>query len=166
MPLSSSSSTSAKGLHLNGAQALLIVGGGVFLAVSLLVGLMHYSGQPLIMASFGASGVLLFGYRQGPFSQARNVIGGHLIAALVGLMCLHLIGDYWWSMALSCSIATTAMIATRTMHPPAGGTPVLVFLANSPWSFLFTPTLVGAVSLVLIAKLFWWLLLRDWPRRE
>ena len=117
-------------------------------AVSLLASLTHAT---LILGSFGASCVLIFGFPDSPFSQPRNVIAGHVLSSLVGLVCLSLFGAVWWSMALAVATAIALMLATRTVHPPAGSNPVIVMLSQPGWSFLITPTLVGSILLVLIA---------------
>mmetsp|Transcript_2477 Transcript_2477/g.3573 ORF Transcript_2477/g.3573 Transcript_2477/m.3573 type:complete len:262 (-) Transcript_2477:1405-2190(-) len=113
----------------------------------------------LILGSFGASAVLLFGAPQVPFSQPRNTIGGHLIAVIIGLACNDLIakpmGTRWLSIAVACGIALSCMQLTRTVHPPAGGT-VLIAALGGPdidalgWG-LIVPTMSGALILVFVA---------------
>jgi CBS-domain-containing membrane protein len=73
-----------------------------------------------VLGSFGASCVLLFGYPDNPFSQPRNVIGGHFLTSLTGLCFLSVLGASWWSMALALATAVALMQLTRTVHPPAG----------------------------------------------
>jgi CBS-domain-containing membrane protein len=109
---------------------------------------------PLVVGSFGASCVLLFGYPDSPFSQPRNVIGGHFLASLVGLVFLTLLGSHWWSMALAAASGIAIMQLTRTVHPPAGSNPVIIIASAPTWQFLVTPTLAGAAILVLVALVF------------
>ena len=127
--------------------------GGV-LAIAAVGYLANVSGAPLMLGSFGASCVLLFGFPDSPFSQPRNVIGGHVLASLIGLVFLALFGAHWWSMALAAGTAIALMMLTRTVHPPAGSNPVIVMLLSPTWAFLLTPTLIGAVVLVLVALFF------------
>ncbi|MWV12511.1 HPP family protein [Pseudomonas sp. R-28-1W-6] len=108
----------------------------------------------LLLGSFGASCVLVFGFADLPFSQPRNVIGGHLLSSLVGLAFLHAFGPQWWVLALAVGSAIALMMLTRTVHPPAGSNPVIIFLAQPGWGFLLFPTLVGALLLVLVALFF------------
>jgi len=110
--------------------------------------------SPLVVGSFGASCVLLFGFPDSPFSQPRNVIGGHFLASLVGLLFLYFVGPQWWSMALAAASGITIMQITRTVHPPAGSNPVIVMLTAPQWQFLLTPTLLGAIFLVVVALFF------------
>jgi CBS-domain-containing membrane protein len=108
----------------------------------------------LLLGSFGASCVLLFGYPEVPFAQPANVVLGHFISAAVGLFFLHVGGPHAWSLGLAVGVAIVAMMVTRTVHPPAGSNPVIVFLSHPGWSFLFFPVLAGAVLLTLVALLF------------
>jgi CBS-domain-containing membrane protein len=127
---------------------------GGFIAISVIAILSAAAGQPLVLGSFGASCVLIFGYPDSPFSQPRNVIGGHVLTALIGLVCFHMFGSQWWSMALALATSIAAMQVTRTVHPPAGSNPLIVMLAAAPWSFLITPTLLGALALQAVAVVF------------
>jgi CBS-domain-containing membrane protein len=135
--------------------AILQAWAGGAIAIACVAALTEASEIPLVLGSFGASCVLLFGFPESPFSQPRNVIGGHFLASLVGLAFLALFGAHWWSMALAAGTAIAVMMATRTVHPPAGSNPVIVMLSAPAWSFLLTPTLAGAVMLVLVALLFY-----------
>lgn len=108
----------------------------------------------LILGSFGASCVLIFGYPDVPFSQPRNVIAGHLLSSFIGLAFLTVLGPHWWSLALAVGTAIALMMATRTVHPPAGSNPVIVFLTKPAWGFLLYPTLFGAIILVLVALVY------------
>lgn len=124
---------------------------GSALALGLLAWLTETTHTLLLMGSFGASCVLVFGFPRFPLSQPRNVIGGHLLASFVGLLFLKLLGPSWWNLALALATLTALMLYTRTAHPP-GGANVLIIMATQPdWNFLFTPTLVGALILILIA---------------
>lgn len=127
--------------------------GGV-LAISILAGLGEQLMLPLILGSFGASCVLIFGFPEAPFSQPRNVVAGHFMSSLIGLTFLSLFGPHWWSLALAVGTTIAVMMATRTVHPPAGSNPVIVFLTQPSWSFLWFPTLIGAILLVLAALLY------------
>lgn len=123
-------------------------------AATILAYLAYISHQPLILGSFGASIFILFVLPDSPFAQPRNVIGGHFISTLSGLVFLHFIGPAWWSMALALAVALMLMQILRIPHPPAGSNPFIVFLSNSSWSFLFIPTLVGAILLVIVSLFF------------
>jgi CBS-domain-containing membrane protein len=108
----------------------------------------------LLLGSFGASCVLVFGYPDSPFSQPRNVVLGHLMSTLIGLMFVSVLGYSWWVLALATATAVASMMLTRLTHPPAGSNPVIVFLAQPSWSFLVFPTAIGAMIIVVIALFF------------
>lgn len=127
--------------------------GGV-LAISCIAGLSEYLPLSLVLGSFGASCVLVFGFPDVPFSQPRNVVAGHFISSLIGLLFLAIFGAHWWALALAVGTAIAAMMLTRTVHPPAGSNPVIVFLVQPAWSFLWFPTLSGALILVMIALFY------------
>lgn len=124
--------------------------GGV-VATAIVAYLTDISHFPLILGSFGASCVLLFGFPESPFSQPRNVIVGHFLSSSVGLIFFVTFGAVWWSIALAVGTAIAVMQFTRTVHPPAGSNPVIVMLTAPTWVFLFTPTLFGAIILVVVA---------------
>lgn len=127
---------------------------GGCIAIGVIAYLATLSHTALILGSFGATCVLVFGFPDSPFSQPRNVIAGHFIASLVGLIFLNLFGAEWWSIALAVGTTISLMQITRTVHPPAGSNPVIVMLAQPSWAFLWTPTLIGALLLVAVAILF------------
>ena len=133
----------------------VLAGVGTFIAIAALGGLAAFSGQPLVLGSFGASCVLLFGFPAGPFSQPRNLVGGHLLTTTVGLVFLTLFGPGWLAMAGAAAVAVTLMILTRTVHPPAGSNPVIIFMGHAGWSFLLLPTAVGIGALLMIVWAFW-----------
>lgn len=136
------------------ARQILLAGLGGSLAISLLATLTQLSGTALVLGSFGASCVFIFGLPEAPFSQPRNVIGGHLISSATGLAVYSLFGAQPWALGIALGLAIMLMFATRMVHAPAGSNPVIVFLTAPGWSFLLTPTLLGAVGLVLFALIY------------
>jgi CBS-domain-containing membrane protein len=128
----------------------LSTGAASFIAVGLLAWLTETGVHPLVLGSFGASCVLLFGYPDSPFSQPRNIVLGHTLSTLVGLLVLQLVGVHWWSMALAVALSIVLMMRAGVMHPPAGSNPLIVMLLQPGWLFAFTPTLIGALLLVVM----------------
>ena len=120
---------------------------GGFFAIAVVAYLSEATRYPLVLGSFGASCVLVFGFPESPFSQPRSVIGGHFIASLTGLVFITLFGSHWWSIALALATAIAAMMLTGTVHPPAGSNPVIIMLAHAGWPFLLMPTLLGVLAL-------------------
>lgn len=121
---------------------------GGLLAILACGGLTMASNYPWLMAPFGASCVLVFAAPDSPLAQPRHVIGGHLLAALTGLLLLALLGSSWWSAALAVALAIALMQLARCVHPPAGATPLVVLAGGAGWDFLLTPVLCGSVVIV------------------
>lgn len=137
--------------------AVVVIGGLSYLTRELEV--------MLLLGSFAASALLVFAYPDSSFCQPRNVIIGHLIGALSGLLFLQFCHVSWWCDALAVGAAIGAMKLTRTVHPPACSNPLIIFALKPGWAFLLFPTLTGAVLIVLVA-LFYHNLRREarWPK--
>jgi len=132
----------------------LFAGLGATLAIALL-SFADASSQHwvLLMAPFGATAVLVFGVPASPLAQPRNVIAGHLITALIGVLFVQLGSVTPLTMALASGLGVSAMLLSDTTHPPAGANPLIIMLAGADWWFLLTPVLSGAVTIVLVGKL-------------
>lgn len=137
--------------------------GGV-IAISILALLAEDKSIPLILGSFGATCVLVFGYPDVPFSQPRNVVLGHFLSSLVGLIFLTICGPHWWAAGLATGTAIAVMMLTRTVHPPAGSNPVIIFMTHPAWSFLIWPTLLGALAMAAIAIIYNNIARRTYPK--
>lgn len=127
---------------------------GSFLMITVLALLTDAISTPLILGSFGATCVLVFGYPDAPFSQPRNIVIGHIITSLIGLLFLTFLGPNLWSLALAVALAIGIMIVFRVVHPPAGSNPVIIFLVQPSWSFLLFPVAIGAVLIVIFALIY------------
>ncbi|MES2694433.1 MAG: HPP family protein [Verrucomicrobiota bacterium] len=108
----------------------------------------------MLLGSFGASALLLFALPDAPLSQPRNVVWGHLSASVIALACLSVFGAQWWAIGVATGLAVGFMMATRTVHPPAGSNAIIVFLAKPGWELLVGSTLTGTVTLVAIAFVY------------
>lgn len=93
-----------------------------------------------------------------PFPTARyrkrNVIGGHVVATLVGLLLRLIFPNEWWAVAIAVGLAIGMMAALRITHPPAGADPLVVFSTDPGFGFLLFPVLTGAIALVCVATAF------------
>ncbi|HEY0956328.1 MAG TPA: HPP family protein [Roseateles sp.] len=127
---------------------------GVFTIIGVLAFSSFNLGVLLALGSFGSTAVMVFTFPEIHFAQPRSVIGGHFICTAVGLAALALLGPSWWSLATAAAVSTALMMLTRTMHPPAGSNPIIVFLVAPKWGFLFFPTLAGALVMVGVAVLY------------
>lgn len=131
-------------------RTALVAGLGGFLAIGVLATINATEALPLLIAPFGASCVLVFGAPASPFAQPRNVIGGHVVTALMGLMAVAIFGPGPLGIAAGVGLAIAAMILTDTVHPPAGANPIVVALTQAGWPFIATPVLVGATAIVVM----------------
>lgn len=132
----------------------VVSGIGGLLAIGGIGALSVYAHAPLIMAPFGASCVLLFSLPSSPLSQPANVIGGHGVSTLIGLLFRMVLPDEWWAAAIAVGMAIAVMAVFRVTHPPAGADPLVVFTSDPDLEFLAMPALAGAVLLVGIATLY------------
>ncbi|MDR2660374.1 MAG: HPP family protein [Spirochaetaceae bacterium] len=126
---------------------------GGFIAIFTLASLTDIVKYEFFIAPFGASCVLTFAAWESPLAQPRNIIGGHFISSVIGLIVLRFLGNSPLSLALGVSLALAVMILTKTTHPPAGADTIIIILENSNWKFLFFPVLSGSLLLVVVSIL-------------
>lgn len=108
-------------------------------------------GHPLLIGSFGASAVLLFGATESPLAQPRNLIGGHVLSGIVAVVVVALLGSTPWSIAVGVGLAIFVMNITHTTHPPGGATALIGVQGAAKASFVLVPVLAGAIILLLVA---------------
>jgi CBS-domain-containing membrane protein len=110
-----------------------------------------------LIGSFGASAVLVFGATNSPLAQPRNLVGGHLLSAIIGVAVFKLLPDQVWiSSALAVALSIVAMQMTKTMHPPGGATALIAIIGSERikdlgFNYIFSPVLSGIIILLLIA---------------
>lgn len=113
-----------------------------------------------LIGSFGASSVLIYGAIQSPLAQPRNLIGGHVVSALVGVTVGKLCPDIIWITApLAVALAIVGMQFTRTLHPPGGATALIAVasgtqISNMGYVYVLTPVLSGSLILLIVALIF------------
>ncbi|MDW1734020.1 HPP family protein [Vibrio sp. Vb2235] len=127
------------------------------LGATLAIGVLSYAEVSLtevvlLMAPFGATAVLVFGVPSSPLAQPKNVIIGHFITASIGIAFSQYVDVTPVTLAIATGLGVSAMLITKTTHPPAGANPILIMSSGQGWSFLFTPVLIGAVVIVLVGK--------------
>jgi len=132
---------------------ILISGFGSFIGIAAVSILAFVYDLPFLIASFGASAVLIYGYHYAYFSQPRNVFFGHVLSAAVGVVSYALLGSTWWSCSLAAATALVIMILTRTTHPPGGATALLAVMSHAGPAFILMPVAAGAMILIIIALL-------------
>jgi CBS domain-containing membrane protein len=137
---------------------------GSFVGIGILAYIqsIHFKGNDAVylIGSFGASSVLVYGIIQSPFSQPRNLVGGHLISALIGVTVHKLVPDIIWIAApLAVSFSIISMQITKTLHPPGGATALIAVIGSDKikalgYMYVFSPVLIGVLILLITALIF------------
>jgi CBS domain-containing membrane protein len=137
---------------------------GSFVGIGILAYIqsIHFKGNDAVylIGSFGASSVLIYGIIQSPFSQPRNLVGGHLISAFIGVTVHKLAPDIIWIAApLAVSFSIIMMQITKTLHPPGGATALIAIIGSDKikalgYMYVFSPVLVGVLILLVTALIF------------
>ena len=134
---------------------------GSFLGIA-TVALLHYKllnqdGLLLIIGSFGASAVLIYGALRSPLAQPRNLLGGHIFSAFIGVTAFHWLGgEPWLAAAVAVSTSIAVMHLTRTLHPPGGATALIAVIGGPSiyklgYLYVLVPTALGAAVMLVIA---------------
>ncbi len=129
----------------------------------------------LLIGSFGASAVLVYGAIKTPLAQPRNLMGGHILSGIVGVASYKLLGHINMPLAAAVAVSFAIMLmhATKTLHPPGGATALIAVIGGKgiyKLGFLYAlmPAGLGALILLIIALLvnnlskdrkypeFWW----------
>lgn len=113
-----------------------------------------------LIGSFGASSVLIYGAIQSPLAQPRNLIGGHVLSALVGVTIYKIVPDVLWlSAPLAVAFSIVLMQYTKTLHPPGGATALIAVTSSGKipelgYWYALSPVLSGCIILLLVALFF------------
>ena len=137
---------------------------GSFFGIGLIALLQNNSMMPqdkiMLIGSFGASSVLVYGSIQSPLAQPRNLIGGHLVSALIGVTVYKFLPDAVWLTApLAVSLSIVLMQITKTLHPPGGATALIAVIGSVKikslgYFYVISPVLVGVLILYVVALIF------------
>tara|TARA_B100000575_G_scaffold204695_1_gene166184 strand:+ start:32 stop:496 length:465 start_codon:yes stop_codon:yes gene_type:complete len=105
-----------------------------------------------LIASFGSSMVLLYGYPESPFAQPKNVFFGHLLTALVGIIILIFVPlPIFITIPIAVGLGVGLMILFNVTHPPAGGNPIIVIVGSVSFEYLFSPVITGSIIILIFA---------------
>lgn len=142
-------------------RVLSALGGllGIYAIIQISAFFVGTEAATLVVASMGATAVLLFAVPHGPLSQPWPVIGGHLVSAVVGVSCAKLVPDSAIAAALAVSLAIGVMHYMRCIHPPGGATALSAVVGGETvhalgYQFVFTPVLLNVMVIVLVAVVF------------
>ena len=148
---------------------------GAFVGIG-LIGYMQSSYLALndnifLVGSFGASAVLIYGVVNSPLSQPRNLVGGHLISAVLGVTVNYLVPVPWLAAALAVSSSIVVMQVTKTLHPPGGATALIAVTGSEEikslgYLYVLSPILSGVVILLVVALYFNDAANRSYPKNK
>lgn len=136
---------------------------GAFTGIGLIGWLQQYYLSPqdnlFLVGSFGATSVLIYGVVNSPLAQPRNLLGGHVLSAIVGVSINYLIPTAWLAAALAVSISIVVMQVTKTLHPPGGATALIAVIGTEKikslgYLYVLSPILSGVAILLLVALFF------------
>ena len=102
-----------------------------------------------LLASFGSSMVLIYGYPESPFAQPKNVFFGHLVTSIVGIFFLNLVPlPLYLIIPMAVGLGVGLMIFLNITHPPAGGNPIIVIIGSVSLDYIFTPVITGSIIII------------------
>ncbi len=103
-----------------------------------------------LIASFGSSMVLLYGYPENPFAQPKNIFFGHLLTSGVGIVFLFFTAiPTFISIPLAVGLGVSLMILFKVTHPPAGGNPIIIIIGSVSIDYLISPIITGSIIIIV-----------------
>ncbi len=125
-----------------------------------------------LATSFGSTVVVVFGYPENEFAQPKNVLFGHLLCTLVGIIFVTLFkisqdrSIFFLAIGLAVGIAVMLMMALKITHPPAGGNTIVVMLAQDSFQYLIFPIMVGAITIIIGGVIYnRFILKKNYPKK-
>ena len=107
-----------------------------------------------LIASFGSTMVLLYGYPESPFAQPKNIFFGHLVTAVVGIAVLNFMPlPIYITIPIAVGLGVGLMIFLDVTHPPAGGNPIIVIIGSVSYDYLLSPIILGSVIVLVFGIL-------------
>ena len=103
-----------------------------------------------LIASFGSSMVLLYGYPESPFAQPKNIFFGHFLTAFIGVIVLKFIPlPIYITIPIATGLGVCFMILLNVTHPPAGGNPIIVIIGGVSFEYLISPIILGSIIVLV-----------------
>ena len=103
-----------------------------------------------LIASFGSSMVLLYGYPDSPFAQPKNIFFGHLVTSVVGILVLFYVPlPIYITIPVAVGAGVSLMIILNVTHPPAGGNPIIVIIGSVSLDYLINPIITGTIIILI-----------------
>ena len=133
-----------------------------FVTILILTFLTYKSPYGLfLIASFGSTMVLLYGFPESPFAQPKNVILGHFLTSLIGIIFLNFVPlPIFINIPIAVGFGVMFMILLKVTHPPAGGNPIIVIIGSVSYDYLLSPVILGSIIVVIFGVVINKLLLK------
>jgi|TARA_B100001029_G_scaffold1105_2_gene819 CBS-domain-containing membrane protein len=128
---------------------------GAFLCISILAYLNSFDEANLwLIPPFGASMVLVMAAHDSPLAHPKNILFGHIISALSGVLVFLALGFSFITVGIAVGLAIFLMMSTKTVHPPAGANPIIAVIGGQGIDFVLMPVAVGASFIILFAIIY------------
>ena len=144
---------------------------GVFMGLTLVITTAKFLGElsgidEWLMASLGASALLVFALPASPMAQPWAVIAGDTLSALVGVSYFHLIGEPLLALPLAAALSILGMFILRCLHPPAAAVALIAVLGHiASYRYAFFPVMVDSILLILAGGIYSNMTGKSYPNR-
>lgn len=133
---------------------------GAFLGLMLVATISKYLGEiggvdEWLMASLGASALLVFALPESPMAQPWAVTAGNTLSALIGITVCNVIGGVFWAIPIAVASSIMGMFVLRCLHPPAAAVALIAVLGHiAHYRYAFFPVMVDSILLVAGGAIF------------
>ena len=137
---------------------------GAFLCIFSLAYLSSFDPSIIwLIPPFGASMVLVMGVHESPLAQPKNILFGHVLSALSGVVIFALLGSSPLSLGIAVALSVFVMASFNIIHPPAGANPIIAILGGKGIGFVLMPVAIGAIFIVIFAIIYNRMIGRNYP---
>ena len=137
---------------------------GAFLCIFSLAYLSFFDPSIIwLIPPFGASMVLVMGVHESPLAQPKNILFGHVLSALSGVVIFALLGSSPLSLGIAVALSVFVMASFNIIHPPAGANPIIAILGGKGIGFVLMPVAIGAIFIVIFAIIYNRIIGRNYP---
>ena len=120
-----------------------------------------------LVASFGSTMVLLYGYPESPFAQPKNIFFGHFLTSIVGVIFVNFIPlPIFITIPLAVGLGVSLMIISGVTHPPAGGNPIIVIIGSASFDYILSPIIIGSIIVLVFGVILnRFILNKEYPKK-
>jgi len=148
--------------HVTHTERIASAVGGFIGILSILTITQYFvgiDGSQVIIASMGASSVLLFAVPHGSLSQPWSVFGGHILSAIIGVTCAQWFPNEIIAASIAVGLSIGVMHYLRCIHPPGGATALAAVVGGDNihdlgYQFVITPIFINVCVILLVAFLY------------